>query len=135
MNINDLTNKLKEKNIKVSFQRIKVLEYLNNNRTHPTVDQIYNDLHLEITSLSRTTIYNTLNALVESGLVKLITIDDNTSRYDIDTRNHGHFKCQTCKNIYDFKVNIDSLSEKELKDFEINSKDVYFKGICPNCSI
>lgn len=107
---------------------------MTNNRCHPTVDQIYSDLHKEIPSLSKTTIYNTLNALIEAKLVKVITIEDNETRYDIVTNNHGHFKCQSCGKIYDFEINIDSFSSKDLNNFRINDKDVYFKGICPTCA-
>ncbi|MDR7855294.1 Fur family transcriptional regulator [Tissierella sp.] len=129
----NLSQELKNKNIRLSHQRLKVLEYMTNNRCHPTVDQIYNDLHKEIPSLSKTTIYNTLKTLIEANLVKIINIEDNETRYDIVTNNHGHFKCQSCGNIYDFEINIDSFNSKDLDYFKIDSKDIYFKGVCPNC--
>lgn len=130
----ELSKKLKSKNIRLSHQRLKVLEYIANNRCHPTVEQIYSELHKEIPSLSKTTVYNTLNTLVKSGLVKLITIEDNETRYDIVTDNHGHFKCESCGSIYDFEINIDSFNTRDLNGFKINDKDVYFKGICPKCA-
>ncbi|WIV13734.1 transcriptional repressor [Proteiniborus sp. MB09-C3] len=130
----DLSIKLKNKNIRLSHQRLKVLEYVANHRCHPTVDQIYSDLHKEIPTLSKTTVYNTLNTLIEAGLVKLITIEDNETRYDIVTENHGHFKCESCRTIYDFEINIDSFNSKDLNGFRIDNKDVYFKGICPKCT-
>lgn len=129
----DLSKELKNKNIRLSHQRLKVLEYVANHRCHPTVEQIYNDLHKEIPTLSKTTVYNTLNTLIEAGLVKLITIEDNETRYDIITDNHGHFKCESCGAIYDFKINIDSFDSEGLNGFKINNKDVYFKGICSKC--
>lgn len=129
----DLSKELKNKNIRLSHQRLKVLEYVANHRCHPTVEQIYNDLHKEIPTLSKTTVYNTLNTLIEAGLVKLITIEDNETRYDIITDNHGHFKCESCGAIYDFEINIDSFDSEDLNGFKINNKDVYFKGICSKC--
>jgi Fur family transcriptional regulator, peroxide stress response regulator len=129
----DLLKRLKVKNIRLSHQRLKVLEYLTLNQCHPTVDQIYNSLHIEVPTLSKTTVYNTLNSLTEAGLVRVITIEDNETRYDIRTDNHGHFKCESCKNIYDFDINIDTLIINDLKDFEVNDKNVYFKGMCPKC--
>jgi len=129
----NLKQKLKEKNINLSYQRLKVLEYLNNNRCHPTVDKIYTDLHKELSTLSKTTVYNTLRVLAESGMVRVITIEDNETRYDINVENHGHFKCDSCGEIYDFSVDIDSLIGEGLDGFMINSKNVYFNGICPNC--
>lgn len=130
----DLSKELKNKKIRLSHQRLKVLEYVANHKCHPTVDQIYNNLHNEIPTLSKTTVYNTLNALVEAGIVRLINIGDNESRYDINTENHGHFKCESCGSIYDFEINIDSFDSKDLNGFKINNKDVYFKGICPRCT-
>ncbi|WP_353095374.1 Fur family transcriptional regulator [Tissierella praeacuta] len=129
----ELTNELKNKKIRLSHQRLKVLEYLINHRTHPTVDQIYTDLQKEVPTLSKTTIYNTLNTLIDADLVKVITIEDNETRYDIATNNHGHFKCESCRKIFDFEVDFDSLTIKGLDNFKINHRDVYFKGICPTC--
>lgn len=129
----DLLKELKNKKIRLSHQRLKVLEYLVENQIHPTADQIYNGLHDDIPTLSKTTVYNTLNSLTEAGLVKVINIDDNESHYDINTHNHGHFICESCKNIYDFKIDIDSFNTDELADFKTNDKSVYFKGKCPQC--
>lgn len=128
-----LLEQLKLKNIRLSHQRLKVLEYLVNNRIHPTVDQIFSQLRKEIPTLSKTTVYNTLDTLVEAGIVKVITIEDNETRYDIDTKSHGHFKCESCGTIYDFAINIDSFDIKDLEGFKVYSKEVYFKGICKNC--
>lgn len=129
----ELSKELKKKNIRLSHQRLKVLEYVVNHRCHPTVEQIYNELHKEIPTLSKTTIYNTLNTLVKAGMVKQLTIEDKESRYDIDTKSHGHFKCESCGTIYDFEIDIDSFYSKDLKGFRISNKDVYFKGICQKC--
>ena len=128
-----LVSELKNKNIRLSHQRLKVLEYMNDNRIHPTVDQIYIALHKEIPTLSKTTIYNTLNALVDAGLVKAVNIEDNELRYDIISNEHGHFKCESCGNVYDFQIKTEDLYSEDLNNYTINSKEVYFKGICPNC--
>ncbi|QGU00231.1 Peroxide stress regulator [Candidatus Syntrophocurvum alkaliphilum] len=122
---------LSDYGIKPSYQRIKILEFLLNNRIHPNVDQIYKELVSELPTLSKTTVYNTLNLFIEKGLVQMLTIEENETRYDIDTSVHGHFKCNNCEEIYDFSV---SLSTDELKDFKIKEKYVYFKGVCKDCS-
>ncbi|WMJ78868.1 MULTISPECIES: Fur family transcriptional regulator [unclassified Sedimentibacter] len=133
MEFKDLLNELKDNKIRLSHQRLKILEYLTQNHNHPTADQIYNGLHDEVPTLSKTTVYNTLNSLTEAGIVRVITIEDNETRYDITTGNHGHFKCESCGNIYDFNIDIDSLESNELKGFKIDNKNVYFKGLCPQC--
>jgi len=131
----DLRHELKIKNINLSHQRLKVLEYLTQNRCHPTVEQIFTTLQKDIPTLSKTTVYNTLRALVETGLVRVITIEDNETRYDIATENHGHFKCESCGTIFDFPVDLDFLVPGDLSKFKINDKNVYFKGMCPRCQL
>lgn len=128
-----LTDELKKRNIRPSHQRIKVLEYLMNNRIHPTVEQVFSDLHKEIPTLSKSTVYNTLISMVAAHMVRPIDIEGNEARYDINTKNHGHFKCESCGIIYDFTINIDDFTPSELDGFEIHDKNVYFKGICQNC--
>jgi len=71
--------------------------------------------------------------LAEAGLVRIITIEDNETRYDVIIESHGHFKCESCGNIYDFSIDIDSLTCKDLANFQINDKNVYFNGICQIC--
>lgn len=128
-----LTNELKRKNIRLSYQRLKVLEYMVTHKTHPTVDQIYHDLQKEVPTLSKTTIYNTLDTLKNAGMVKVVNIEDNELRYDSVTDEHGHFKCESCEQIFDFDINFDSFVTKGLSNFKIHDKDVYFKGVCSNC--
>lgn len=129
----NLLNELKRKNIRLSHQRLKVLEYLAGHLIHPTAEQIYTALQPEIPTLSKTTVYSTLNSLKDAGLIREINIEDNEIRYDIRMENHGHFKCESCGTIYDFEVDLDSLSAGALSRFEIRDRNIYFKGICPLC--
>ena len=124
---------LKEKNIRLSHQRLKVLAYLCQHLCHPTVDQIYQALRREVPTLSRTTVYNTLEILVEAGLVRVVTIEDTQARYDINTHEHGHFKCNSCGFVYDFAVEIGALPTQGLEGARVDAKDVYFRGTCSKC--
>ncbi|HYH04975.1 MAG TPA: transcriptional repressor [Bacillota bacterium] len=124
---------LLQKAIKPSYSRMKVLEYLVRNATHPTADEIYQQLVEELPTLSKTTVYNTLKLLTEAGLAKIVVIEENEARFDGNVNPHGHFKCESCGRIYDFEIAINSFETKGLAGFEIHEKDVYFKGICSNC--
>jgi Fe2+ or Zn2+ uptake regulation protein len=128
-----LKMELVEKNIRPSFQRIKVLEYLARKDTHPTVDEIFTDLASVIPSLSRTTIYNTLHTFVQAGLAREVTIHESETRYDATIHNHGHFLCNSCGTIYNFAIDMDGLTMEGLNQFVVSEKNVYFKGLCPNC--
>jgi len=119
--------------IKPSHQRIKIYEYLASHFTHPTADKIFYELKKEMPTLSRSTIYSTLKVFVAAKLIREITIEDNEIRYEFNIQNHGHFKCEKCDTIYDFNINIDDFISDELNGFQINDKNVYFKGICKKC--
>ena len=131
--IDTLAKILTEKNIKPSYQRIRILEYLITKKNHPTVDRIYNDLLKEIPTLSKATVYNTLDLFKKGNLAKVVTIEDNETRFDARASDHGHFKCESCGCIFDFEIDIDSFLIDSLEQFKINEKNVYFNGICPKC--
>jgi len=129
----DLKKEITKRGIHLSHQRLKVFEYLYNNQCHPTADEIFTNLQMEISTLSKTTVYNTLRILSKAGLLRTITIEDNEIRYDIVVENHGHFKCENCGSIFNFSFDVNLLQSDDLKNFRIDNKSVYFKGICPRC--
>ena len=133
VSIEFLTHQLKSKDIRPSYQRLKVLDFMHKNGSHPTADEIFRALAADIPSLSKVTIYNTLHTFVEAGLVREVGIDGIEKHYDIMLTNHGHFQCESCGTIYDFKIDIDQVSMDGLSQFEITQKHVYFKGLCPVC--
>lgn len=133
MDHEDFAKFLQMHDIKPSHHRIRVFQYLVENKNHPTVDGIYRELKSEIPTLSKTTLYNTLSLFVDKKIVSLITIEENETRYDADTSLHGHFKCNGCGKVYDIRLHLSSLNFAELDNFEVYESQVYFQGICPIC--
>lgn len=133
MHIENVGDYLKENGIKPSIQRIKIFQYLLDNHTHPTVDDIFQNLSHEIPTLSKTTVYNTLNIFVENHIVQEVIIEENEVRYDVITNTHGHFKCKECGDIKDFDVDLSRLELLELGNVEIEETHFYLKGICATC--
>ncbi|MFZ7133437.1 MAG: Fur family transcriptional regulator [Eubacteriales bacterium] len=125
---------LKLNNVNPSYQRLKILEYLMDNPTHPTADDIYAALIHELPTLSKTTVYNTLKLFKKKGITRSISIDDIENRFDANVHEHGHFKCEKCGNIYDFEISMDPSLQQELRGFKIHEKNYFFKGICKNCA-
>ncbi|WP_300409581.1 transcriptional repressor [Lagierella sp.] len=131
--LDNFKKELVKSDIRPTFQRIKILEYLEKNKSHPTVDEIYSALAPEIPTLSKTTVYNTLSTLKEAGLVNEIKIDDVEARFDIVTKPHGHFKCVECGDLSDFEFDLGSINPKELSDHKVLNRNLFMFGICPKC--
>ena len=133
MRIENVGSYLKEHGIKPSLQRMKIFQYLLEHRSHPTVDEIYKNLIDEIPTLSKTTVYNTLNIFVESNIANVVIIEENEARYDAKIDTHGHFKCRICGKIEDFDLDISGLDLDKLGNAVIEETHFYLKGICQKC--
>jgi Fur family peroxide stress response transcriptional regulator len=134
LHLDQIKEILLQHDIRPSFQRIKVLEFLYYHDIHPTVEEIYHSLAPEIPSLSKATVYNTLHALIEGGLARVISLDENEMRYEVMNESHGHFKCENCGCIFNFRVDYDRISVDDLDQFSIKEKNIFFKGLCPECN-
>lgn len=131
----DVVKRLQTHNIKPSVQRIAIMTYLIEHRTHPTVDEIYTALSPSIPTLSKTTVYNTLKLLSEQGAAQTLTIDERNTCYDADTTTHAHFLCKCCGKIYDLKcdASIKTVEDMDMDGHEVQEIHYYYKGICKDC--
>ena len=134
MNVENIAEHLKSHGIKPSLQRIKIYEYLTNTEEHPTVDMIYKKLMNSIPTLSKTTVYNTLNLFVENEVANVVIIEDHEARYDAMVKPHGHFKCKVCGKVVDFDMDLSKLELQNLGDIEITETHFYLRGISENCN-
>ncbi len=124
---------LKIYGMQVTAPRILVIEDLMKNRFHSTADEIFRRVNGEDDSVSRATIYNILNTLVEHKLVRALTIDDKQTHYDIDLSPHAHFRCTRCGRIYDIMMPI--MGEVHLpKGCVPDNAELYYTGLCPDCA-
>ena len=131
----DVVERLQSHNIKPSVQRIAIMNYLMEHRTHPTVDEIYTALSPAIPTLSKTTVYNTLKLLSEEGAAQTLTIDERNTCYDADTTPHAHFLCKRCGKIYDLTSDesAKTVESMNIEGHEIQEIHYYYKGTCKEC--
>ena len=136
METNTTLNYLQAHGIKPSLQRMAVMTYLIEHRTHPTADEIYTALHPSIPTLSKTTVYNTLKLLTEKGAALQLTIDERNCCFDADTSPHAHFLCTRCGYVYDMKLNQAELIKCDCvpDNFQTEQAQLYLRGCCPRCA-
>ena len=93
---------LKDSNLKVTPQRIAVLEALNNLKNHPTADKIKEYVVKNHPYIAVGTIYKTLETFVEKGLVRRVKTEEDVMRYDAILEKHHHLYCEDTDHIEDF---------------------------------
>lgn len=135
MNKEQVIKHLIQHEIKPSIQRISIMKYVDNHRTHPSVDEIYNALSSTLPTLSRTTVYNVLKLLEAKRVIQMITIDDKKVLFDANTENHAHFICKSCHKIIDmdFPKAIEEKQRFTIDNNYIENTQLYYKGICNEC--
>jgi len=124
---------LESKGIKPTYQRLRILKYLEENKVHSTVEMIYKDLVKEIPTISRATVYNTLNTLMKKGLVIPVTIPGLETRFDSNVSWHHHLLCEDCGRIIDLDIECQYFEKGEVEGHRIKELHAYFKGICRDC--
>jgi Fur family transcriptional regulator, peroxide stress response regulator len=116
MKINEIRNKLIEKRLKVTPQRIAILEAIGKLNNHPTAENIIDYIRKNHPNIATATVYKVLDALVENKLIKKVKTERDIMRYDAFLENHHHLYCSDSDRIEDYLD--DELNEIIEKYFE-----------------
>lgn len=120
--------------LKLTPQRLAILEYLDGNTDHPSAEDIYKIVSKKYPTMSFATVYNTLGALKQRGHLRELTIDPNKKRFDPNPKPHHHLMCVRCKKTVDIHNELKiSLPPRANSNFEIIGHHIEFYGICPIC--
>ncbi|MDO5037296.1 MAG: Fur family transcriptional regulator [Tissierellia bacterium] len=133
MELPDIYRLLKEKGVRPSRQRVLLYLELARREDHPTAESLFRDLKLEIPTLSKTTIYNTMKLFSEKKLVQIIQVDGRESRFAISKEGQGYFYCRDCQKIYDLDLENLPQAAGLPKGAQLEDVQVVFKGRCGAC--
>ena len=122
---------LKSQNVKITPQRLAIIDYLERHRVHPSAEAIYQALLPQYPMISLATVYNTLDLLQNLQVVIKLTIDDKKVNYEYDVKPHDHFFCVTCEQIFDIPTEREQV--KVMAGHMIEQSFVYYKGVCKDC--
>jgi Fur family peroxide stress response transcriptional regulator len=109
---------LGQNGLKITPQRIAVLEALHSRRDHPTAEEVARQVHLHNPNVATGTIYNILETLVQKGLLLKVKTENDVMRYDVVLDSHHHLYCSDCNRIEDYYN--DELTELLEKYFSEN---------------
>ena len=127
------SNQLRELGLTPTIQRLAVLQSLENTRQHPTADQVLAAVRKTFPSVSRATVYNTLEVLTKAGVIQQITIDPAVARYDADIGPHAHFRCRICSTVYDIVMDKDVNLDEYVAGHHVEAVRTYAYGVCAKC--
>ena len=129
-------------------ERYAILDEIYSSKVHFDVDELFLKMKTRNYHVSRATVYNTLDLLVESGLVKRHQFGQNTSHYEqaFGYKQHDHLICNKCKRVFEFcdpRVQQITSTMGGLLKFEVSSHSLHIyanpqtdpQGNCIQCNV
>ncbi len=143
MNEEKVKDLLREKGLKVTSQRLMVLNILSaHGDEHLTVEEIYDLAKEESPEIGLATIYRTVQVLLELHVIEKVTFDDGFVRYELNGEEtgsghrHHHAICTQCGKVYSLETDLLDTLEKQVFEslgFEVTDHEVKLYGLCSAC--
>ena len=134
--IQTMVEALRSHGLKVTNQRTEIIREIVRTTDHPDVETVHRRVRERVPAVSLDTVYRTMSALFERGLINKIMADSGRARYDGDVSRHNHFVCDTCELIIDIDSSdrggfraTDRLAEVGV----VKRVEVLFRGQCNQC--
>ncbi len=131
---------------RMTVPRQAIIDVLNNTDEHLSAEDIYMKVHETYSNVGLTTVYRTLELLIQMGMVVKFDFGDGRARYELvvgsKKEHHHHLICTSCNRIIEYIEFIDEemeflkRAEKGLSkkyNFDIKSHIIQFYGLCDKC--
>lgn len=126
----------KSAGLKVTHQRLEIFCGMMYMKTHPSAEEVYQEIKPILPALSLDTVYRTLATFEEHGIIRRVHTLDGKGRFDANLEPHHHLVCEKCKSIRDFyhpAFDTIPLPEEASGWGEIGTQQVKVIGICNPC--
>lgn len=126
--------KLKHKKLKVTPQRVAILEAIQELNNHPTAENIIQYIGKKHPHIAIGTVYKVLDSFVENGLLVRVKTEHDVMRYDPMIENHHHLYCSESNKIADYiddeldQLITDYFKKKKIKNFNIKDIKLQITG-------
>ena len=132
----EVTDILRRNKKKVTPQRLAVYAALADTTEHPTAETLDKELRADYPTMSLATVYKSLDAFCEIGIVRELNVGEEAFRYDADISPHPHIRCMSCDRVADVPITALPALDKNVASvtgYRIVSQQMYFFGYCPEC--
>jgi Fe2+ or Zn2+ uptake regulation protein len=130
----ELGERLATSGFRFTSQRRCVYDVLLHKRDHPTADEVFMRAKKAMPEISHATVYNCLDALVQCGLARQVTLERGATRFCPNMKEHCHYYCDTCGSVFDVALAPDSTIVPRPKGFKIDHYDIAVHGVCAECA-
>jgi Fur family peroxide stress response transcriptional regulator len=120
--------------MKITPQRVAVLEAFSHLEKHPSVFQILEYIRINHPSISTGTVYKTIDTLVQKGALKKVKTEKGVMRYDPIIEKHHHLYSSMSERIEDYhdeeldKILIEHFKSKEIPNFSLENISLQIIG-------
>ena len=132
-----LTDLFREQGLRVTPQRQVIFRLLHGDEGHPTVESLFERARAEMPTMSMKTVYQTVHDLEALREVDVLDLGTGSLRVDPNVeRAHHHLVCSRCGTVRDVLLDVADLRvpTRFRHDFEIESVEVVFRGVCDSCA-
>jgi Fur family ferric uptake transcriptional regulator len=118
-------------------QREVIIEELTKLRTHPSADQLYEQVRKRLPRISLGTVYRNLEILSREGTIHRLELGRSQMRFDGELNEHQHIRCVRCGRVDDLSFGAELTGhDREIvrsMGYQVLERRVEFIGICPAC--
>ena len=132
-----LTARLRRLGVRVTPQRLFVLEAMELNGGHMTAEEIMQWAARRYPALNLATVYRTLDLLCQVGLVTQTDLGGGATTYElVGDSPHHHLACERCGGVIEMdEALVEGLREGALRvyGFHANPRHLAIFGVCSGC--
>ena len=136
LRFDELISVLKERDYRLTPQRVELVRLIAASAEHPSASQLYAQIKTQFPTMSQATVYKTLALLKEMDQVLEIDLGDDRHYDGNRPQPHPHLICVQCKKITDGEIEIDLATINKLErisGYKIIRSQINFYGLCPLC--
>lgn len=115
-----------------TMQKEIILQTLRDMGGHPSAAAVYDRVHRDHPTISRSTVYRVLSRMAGEGKILRLELGGSDSRYDGETAPHDHARCRLCGAVADVP-STPLAAPREAGGFLLEDYAVIYRGLCPAC--